>query len=354
MEPILKNLKKLKGEKKEAYLSNLDKATDVLSESVKVYTHMYYNFRGLIKILDSSAYVDVDSSTGMPGTTSIIGVNTVKKDIEKELDELKSKVSSGIKEKEGKGLEQMIVEKMKSKIYSFDTITAEEMQSKNTPFHEILNTDLALKDRMHFLNAIKESHLFSLDVEILGRFESVNDRLHKGNFELMGFNPGENRLTSYNFKINFLSKDKKRLFTKHEGAAFYLTCEGNHLKFKDRYEELLKRNFSAGEIDSMYSEVSPIKYLWLAEVSKITFDSYQDKNTGNIGELEKFFEECPEAFVFNVTEEKIAALEDHSQDFKKNKATETKKSRIVYKLCPAEFVPKLKEFYQGDENIRIL
>lgn len=360
MEPI-KNLKKFKGEEKKSYLSNLNTAVNILGEAMQSYKHMCQNFCNLIRVIGDSAYVDVDCSTGMPSTPSILGINAVKKNIEKELDELKTKISSGIKEKEGKSLEQMIVERMKSKIYSFDTFTAEEMQLENTPFHEILNTDLALKDRLCFLNAVRDTSPFSLDVEIAGRLVLVDEGLYEGNFELMGFNPCQNRLTSYNFKINFLPKDRKKLFWIvgniggiEDLKIFSARCEGGKLRFKDKYEELLKKNFLVGDMDSMYSTVSQIKRLWLAEVSKMTFDFYHDRNTGCIEDLKKFFEDCPEAFVFDVSEEKIVALKDHSKDFKKDKATDIEKSKVAYKICPKEFIQNLREFYKGGKSVRVL
>lgn len=360
MEPI-KNLKKLKGEEKKSYLNNLSTAVNILGETIQSYEHMRQNFCSLIQIIGNSAYVEVDCSTGMPSTPSILGVNAVKKNIERELDELRSKISSGVKESDGKSLEQMLVKRVKSKIYSFDTFTAEGMQLENAPFHEILNTELALRDRLYFLSAVRDTSPFSLDVGIAGRLVLAGEGLYGGNFELIGFNPCQNRLTSYNFKINFPPKNRKKLFwdavhTKgiEDLKIFSVRCEDTHFRFKDKYEELLKKNFLAGDIDSMYSAVSQIKHLWLAEVSRLTFDFYHDKNTGCLEDLKRFFEDCPEAFVFNVSEEKVVALEDHSKDFKKNRATDIEKSKIIYKICPEEFVQNLREFYKGDKSIKVL
>ena len=66
-----KKLRKLENEEKGAYLNNLDFAVQ-MAKSHLVCNPLYDNFKELINILQESRSVELDISSGLPSTVSIL------------------------------------------------------------------------------------------------------------------------------------------------------------------------------------------------------------------------------------------------------------------------------------------
>lgn len=332
-------LKKLEGEEKKAYLSNLRSAIKLVKPNIPAYLPWEYlstNFEGLISALEEMNSFELDPSNGLPSNIDVLKVDNVKKNIDKELQDLKAKLFCQQEDK-GLSLEQKLVERIKSKIYSFDTFVADEMLSEGTPLYEILNTEFVLRDRLYFLKAVENNH-FTTEIKIHNSPSRDTNPT-----ETSGFDPRENRFCGYKIRIHFSDKDRKKLFEKHDTT-----------KLKSKYDEILKKNFQSGNLDTMYKEVAGIKYLWLVCASRVTLGPYYDKHTGTTLPIpEDIFKDKPEAFILNLSCETIEPLEDHSQDYRKNKKTEIKKTVFESKFVHKEIASQLKEIYKDNENVKI-
>lgn len=340
----MKNLKRLEGEEKKVYLDNLNAAVLMAEISLLECKPLYRNLGDLIAILHESKDLEISLSDGLPNTINILGINTVKKDIGKELEELKSKIVSGLKkEHEGLDIEQMLAERIKSKIYSFDTVIADEMKAENAHLYEILNTEFTLGGRFYFLKAI-EAHPFTLDT-VISKQINYYQEVYAGYFELAGFDSKQNKFGGYRFECKFPHKLKKKLFD-------------DERNFKAKHERLLKNNFLNG-IDTLYRViVSDInKRLQISKVSKITVGPYADKHTGELENLpvpENFFEDHPEAFVLNITVEDATPI--HKERLYEWEIPEYKleKRSMVYRFCTEGHTRlKLINFYKEDENVKV-
>lgn len=331
--------KKLEGEEKKAYLNNLRSAVKGIQPIVPAYLPRGYllsNFEGMVSALEELNSFELDPSNGLPSTIDVLKVDSVKKNIDKELQDLKAKLFCQQDDK-CLSLEQKLVERIKSKIYSFDTFVANEMLSEGTPLHELLNTEFVLRDRLYFLKAVGNNS-FTTEAGIYN-----SPSRNTNSIELSGFDPKENKFCGYKISIHFSDKDRKKLFEKHDTT-----------KLKSKYDEILKKNFQSGNLDAMYKEVFGIKYLWLACASRVTLGPYYDKHTGTTLPIpEGIFQNNPEAFILNLSCEVIEPLEDHSQDYRKNKKTEIKKTVFESKFVHKDIASQLKEIYQGNENIKV-
>lgn len=331
--------KELEGEEKKAYINNLRSAIR-LTPTVPSHPSCVYllsNFEGLISALEEGNRFELDPSNGLPSTIDVLKVDNVKKNINKEIQDLKAKLFCQQEDK-GLSLEQKLVERIKSKIYSFDTFVADEMLSEGTPLYELLNTEFVLRDRLYFLRAV-EANNFTTEVKIYN-----SPSRNTNSIELSGFDPRENKFCGYSISIRFSDKDRKKLFEKHDTT-----------KLKSKYEEIFKKNFQSGNLDTMHKEVSGIKYLWFVCASKVTLGPYYDKHTGGTAPSspEDIFKNNPEAFILNLSCETIEHLEDHSQDYRKNKKTEIKKTVFESKLIHKDIASQLREIYKDNENVRI-
>lgn len=336
-----RSLKKLEGEEKKNYLNNFSVAVSRVHNLQEIAMPIL-SVQQLIHILDEADHVEIDLSTGLPNTMRILQIDQMSKDVKKELEELKSRISSDVKNGEGKSLEQMVVEKIKSKIYSFDTVSAEEMISENMPFYNILDTEFTLRDKMYMLKAI-ESNPFSLSPQITMVYDLSDAGYYVSHFTVTGFDPKENKFTGYQFVLDLNRKGKKRL----------IDTESSRLK--QGYEEILKKQFSIGDLDLMYKEFSDIKHTWLRSVTKSTLGPYWDKHieeaTGLLGNILK---EPLNAYVLNVSYATIETETGHGEDFKRTDTSKVKKIKLSYKISHPDTEYKLIEFYKGDENIIVI
>jgi len=321
------NLIKLEADKKDSYLNNLDAAAK-MAESYLKCGGLFKNFQDLISILYKSSLVEVDCSNGLPSKTSMLGANIIKKDIDKEFEDLKSKISSGVQNKHGDpNLEQMLVERIKSKIYSFDTFTADEIKSEGINFHEILNTEFTLRNRLYLLEAVKASS-FNLDGI------NINCNKRNGNIEVIGFDSRHNVFLGYNIDFSYSGpKAENKIF------GFVKGIHG----LRPKFEKKIKENFLE-DVTEMYKIFSNIRNIRTDKIVKITLGPYADANTGEVENLplpENFFKEYPDAYVLDVSMERIAGKEVN---------------RKVYKFClkNRDSRKKLKDFYKDDESVEVL
>ncbi|MDP2906423.1 MAG: hypothetical protein Q8O03_00635 [Nanoarchaeota archaeon] len=336
-----RSLKKLEGEEKKSYLNNLTGAvlkaynTPEMAIPIDSVCHLTH-------ILGEADNVEIDLSTGLPNTMRILQIDRMSKDVKKELEELKSRISSDVKSVEGKSLEQMVVEKIKSKIYSFDTMAAEEIISESVPFYRILDTEFTLGDKMYMLKAI-ESNPFSLSPQITMNYDLSGEGWYVSRFTITGFDPKENKFTGYKFVLDLNRKGKKRLI------------DPENSRLKQGYEEILKKQFSIGDLDLMYKEFSDIKHTWLRSVIKSTLGPYWNRHTEeDTTLLGNILKEPSNAYVLNVSYETIETETDHGEDFKRTDTSKLKKTKGSYKISHPDIALKLKEFYKNDETVKVV
>lgn len=334
-----RSLKKLEGEDKKNYLDNLQNAVSRLYHMSEM-AMPQISVQKLVNILGEAGSVEVDVSNGLPNTMMILQVDRMSKDVKKELHELRSRISTGVNE-EGKSLEQLIVEKIRSKIYSFDTMAAEEIISESAPFYSILDTEFTLRDKLYMLKAI-EANPFDLRPQIKTEYTSTPDGYYISKLDITGFDPKENKFVGYRLVLDLNRKGKKRLLDLDKGAL------------KQGYEEILKKQFSIGDLDLMYKEFSDIKHTWLRKITKSTLGPYCDKNTGMTSLSENIFKDYPSAYVLNVSYDAIETETGHGEDFKRTDTSKVKKTKLSYKISHPDIAYKLKEFYKGDENIILI
>jgi len=336
-----RSLKKLEGEDKKNYLNNLTGAVLKVYNTPEMAIPVDSVCR-LTRILGEADNVEMDLSTGLPNTMRILQIDRMSKDVKKELEELKSRISSDVKNGEGKFLEQMVVEKIKSKIYSFDTMAAEEMISESAPFYNILDTEFILRDKLYMLKAI-ESNPFSLSPQITMNYDRSDAGYYISRFTVTGFDPKENKFTGYKFVLDLNRKGRKRLI------------ETENSELKQGYKEILKKQFSIGDLDLMYKEFSDIKHTWLRSVTKSTLGPYWDKHIEEATDLlGNILKEPSNAYVLNVSYETVETETDHGEDFKRTDTSKVKKTKGSYKIAHPDILLKLKEFYKNDETVKVV
>lgn len=335
-----KALKKLVGEEKINYLKNLNSAVGKYSSQTFPYFHTIPH---LVHILTEPDYVEVDTSNGFPSTTSMLGIANMSKDIKKEFQDLKSRMSSGNKEDEEKSLEQMIVERIKSKIYSFDTLAAEEFKTEGTPYCDLINTELTLRNKLYLLKTI-ENRPLSLDTSLVSNLGSSGNQAYSGVLQFTGFDPRENKFVDYKIDIMFYYRKK-------------IIDSESREDIKPKYKEILKKQFSIGNIDSMYKALADIKHLWVAKITRSTLGPFCDKNTGEIPGIklpENLFKNHPDAYVLNVSTETIDTSMELPESFKRTNTAQAKKINMVYRVVPQDISDKMVDFYKGDGSIKVV
>ncbi len=336
-----RSLKKLEGEEKRNYLNNFSFAVSKVYNLAEVAIPIL-SVQRLARILGEADYVEMDLLTGLPNTMMILQIDRMSKDVKKELEELKSRICSDVKSGEGKILEQMVVEKIKSKIYSFDKVAAEEMISENMPFYNILDTEFTLRNKLYMLKAI-ESDPFSLSPQITMSYDLSGAGYYVSHFTVTGFDPKENKFTGYKFVLDLNRKGRKRLI------------DTENSEFKQRYKEILKKQFSIGDLDLMYKEFSDIKHTWLRSVTKSTLGPYWDKHVEEATDLlGNILKEPSNAYVLNASYETVETETGHGEDFKRTDTSKLKKTKGSYKISHPDIALKLKEFYKNDENIKVV
>lgn len=339
-----KFLKKLAGEEKGAYLRNLLNASLNVSDcmdntSIKTqssYGPLHKKLFSLIKILEEGKDVEVDLSTGLPSIVSMLKIDNIGKSIEKEKQDLKSKLSSQVKISEGKESSQMLVERIKSKIYSFDTFAAEELRSEGTQFHELLNAELALRDRMYLLSSVSQ-YQFTTDPEKI--IQSGDSR---GLFYITGFDSRENRFVSYLLQASFLSHRKKMF--ENEYSEYH--------KLKPKYDELFVKHFLAGDADSMFKAFLDTKRFWPEQISKTIVGPYLDYSIKESVDGMGGYLRNPGDFVLEVSWENVAPS-DSFEHYEEHKKTGITKENLTYKITSKDLFAKLTELYKGDETVKV-
>lgn len=333
-----KFLKTLAGEEKVAYLRNLLNASLNVSNYMDptTYDPLHKRLFSLIKILEEGKDVEVDLLTGLPSIVSMLKIDNRGKNIEKEKQDLKSKLSSQVKNSEGKEASQMLVERIKSKIYSFDTFAAEELRSEGTPLHELLNAELALRDRVYLLSSVSQ-YKFTTDPEKI-----IKSDESRGLFYITGFDSRENKFVSYLLQTGFLSH-RKKMFEENEHSAYG--------KLKSKYEDLLVKHFLAGDADSMFTAFLDTKRFWPLQISKIILGPYIDysiKEAEGRGEYLK----SPGDFILEVSCEMVSPS-DSFEHYEKHKKTGISKKNLTYKITSRDMLAKLTELYKGDETVKV-
>ncbi len=340
-----KSLKKLEGAEKGNYLSNLNIAASIASSNIEEATIPLPLISQLTSILREADCAEIDLTNGLPSAMSVLRIDQIGKNVNKEMQDLKSRVSTDVKD-ESKSLEQLIVERIKSKIYSFDTLAAEEMSSEDAQFYEILNPEFTMRDRLLLLKAIL-SNPFSLKTQVKIDYFMAGAGYYRHNCIITGLDPKENRFTGYKLIMNTYDKGHKRIinFNKDNTAALF------------RHEEELKKHFSTGDLSQMYREFSDIKHMWLERVVKSDFGPYSDKNTGEVVGLalpEDVFQGNPDAYVLNVSCESINTIAEINRDFKRTDTKQVKRNKTEYKITHPSISQKIKDFYKNDENVKVV
>jgi len=335
-----KSLKKLEGEDKKIYLSNLTSAVSIIYNTMEFKAVPLNAVSRLTHILGEADCVEIDLSNGLPNTMRILQIDRMSKDVKKELDELKSRMSSDVKNEEGKSLEQLIVEKIKSKIYSFDTMVAEEITSEKLPFYNILDTEFTLRDKLYMLRAI-DSNPFTISPQVWFNCDYSASNYYVSRFTVTGFDPKENKFTGYKFVLDLNRKGKKRLID-----------EEKHV-FKQGYEEILKKQFSTGDLNSMYKEFSGIKHTWLRSVTKSTLGPYCSRHTDMMN-LDKIFKDHPNAYVLNISYETRETENGHGEDFKRTDTSKLKTIQGSYKISHPDIALKIKDLYKNNNTVKVV
>lgn len=336
-----KFLKKLAGEEKKTYLKNLFNASSNMPkytdyDTYNTYDRLHNKIASLIKIMEEGKDVEVDLSTGLPSIVSMLKIDNIGKNIEKEKQDMKSKLSSQVKNSEGKEAPQMLVERMKSKIYSFDTFAAEEFSSEGTPLHELLNAELALRDRMYLLSSVG-TYKFTTDPERVIKSDSSS-----GIFYITGFDSRENRFVSYLLHTSFLSH-KKKMFEENEYSAYG--------KLKSKYEDLLVKHFLAGNADSMFTAFLDTKRFWPKQISKTVVGPYLDYSIKEAEGMSEYLK-SPGDFILEVSCETVSPS-DSFDHYEKHKKTGITKKNLAYKITSRDMLAKLTELYKEDETVKV-
>ncbi len=395
MEEIIK----LEGKAKDHYLSNLDtcrlylqeKAENlnkysVLSKNITADGYLWlgktYNFpmqkpdilqniKGLISILHQKPQVEVSLATGMPAASMLMAIDYAGKNIDDELKELTSKISSGFAEKKDSKLtlENMLISRIKSKIYSFDTPAAESLQAEGKPLHEIIAPEITLRDRKYFLDAVKKNN-FSIDSDIPTTAAIVDRKslnvddcgyfLNKIYYLLVC----DISFTDYDFTQGSFSKSIIRFFVDEKKAKkIFLSPLGDIHEdiaeipgvLRPKYQKILGNAFKSRNIDLIYKHASDIRYFHPQEVMKLTLKRFYDANTDNasLGLPENFFRDYPDAVVMDVASERIIPSYDVKEYLiNKNYHPETKKSKNIFRLYWHEQLDKHLFNSQKLENIK--
>ncbi|MBM3199797.1 hypothetical protein FJZ53_02580 [Candidatus Woesearchaeota archaeon] len=335
------SLKKLYGAEKDDYLAHLSDAVMKTCHTPDIALPITA-VNQLTKILGQADCVEIDVYTGLPTTMRILQIDMMAKDVKKELQDLKSRLSSGSKADEEKTLEQLIVDKVKSKIYSFDTLASEEIASENVPFCDILSSEFTLRDKLYLLRAI-ESNPFMLSPQISMNYDMSAAGYYTGKFSVAGFDSKANKFAGYKFYVDFTRKGRKRLIDEENS------------KLKQVYEEILKRQFATGNIDSLYKEFSDIKQVWLRKVTRSSLASYHDKNNVEFSGLPKsMFKDNPNTYVMDVSFESIETMNGHGEDFKWTDKSKTQKLNLSLKVPHADITKLVKKFYENDKSVALL
>ena len=400
---------KLEGKAKENYLSNLNNCMSYLQKQAenlesaylksslriiaktttkddylwlgKTYgfsmqkTDILQNIKSLISILYQRPQIEVSPATGMPATPMIMAIDYAGKNIDNELEELTSKVSSGFAKKNDKELniENLLIERIKSKIYAFDTPAAELLQAEGKPLHEIIAPELALRDRNYFLDAIKRND-FSIENDI-PRAAAIIDRLAHDSYGISKTNIDEisnNNLkffvsdlnfTGYDFMQGSFSKSILRVFVNEKKAKkIFLSkdvkkkeIEETNAELRPKYQKILGEAFKRGSIDHLYKDASNIKYFYPWDIMKLTLKRFYDANTdsASLGLPEHFFRNYPDAVVMDIASERITAFYNKKEDLmNKNYHPEIKKSTNIFRLYWHKQLDKHLDKSQELKNIK--
>ncbi len=357
------NLKKLYGEEKEVYLSTLENLLSISSiQDDSIFgqcNFLFTDLSSLIPILRASDYLEVDKETGMPTTSTILGIGNVKKNIKEEFNELRAKISLESDDVNVSNLYGLLAKIIRERIYEFDTELAESLKEEGLNLCEEFAPEFTLLERLRYLEAIDRSSFLvepkitgQLEVTLLPRikfgktkFSNGNKEIGvvKGNLQMTRFDPKIGRFIGYELEILMKENKFEKIFKalKKNEVGFFKSKSG-FFELSPKYMKVFKKCLYEDDVQTTYNLISKLKHIVLNRLSYVKINRFYNSVIENSDKSipNNFFQEFPGTFIMDVSVEEINEKKEISSK--------------IYRFCLSDGASELEAYNHDSELIEVI